>query len=149
MKVILLENIPKLGKKYDLKDVADGYATNFLIPKKLAVVATSAKIKEVENFKKKEEFKKEREKTIIEQLIQQLKNVKLKFIVRADKNGKIFGSVTKEDIIKKLKEQEGIELEQRQLILEEHIKKLGEYLIKIKFGPKLEIELKISVLTQN
>jgi len=149
MKIILLENIPKLGKKYEIKEVSEGYAVNFLIPKKLATAVTPAKIKEIQNLKKQEEFKKQKEEQQLKELAQKIKSIKLEFKLKTDKNGKTFGSINKEDIIKKLNDQEKIKLEEKQIILNEHIKKIGEYIIKIKFNSEIEAELKITILPEN
>jgi len=149
MKIILLENIPKLGKKYEIKEVSEGYAVNFLIPKKLATAVTPAKIKEIQNLKKQEEFKKQKEEQQLKELAQKIKSIKLEFKLKTDKNGKTFGSINKEDIIKKLNDQEKIKLEEKQIILNEHIKKIGEYIIKIKFNSEIEAELKIIILPEN
>ncbi len=148
MKVILLENIPKLGKKYDIKNVSDGYALNFLIPKKLAVAATPQKIKEIENLKKQEELKNQKMQLLFKELAEKIKNTTLNFRLKTDKSGKTFGSVTKEDIAKQLEKMTGIKIEEKQIILDEHIKKVGDYLIKIKFSPEIETELKIQVLSE-
>ncbi|HOM33081.1 MAG TPA: 50S ribosomal protein L9 [Candidatus Paceibacterota bacterium] len=149
MKIILLENIPKLGKKYEIKEVSEGYAVNFLIPKKLAAVATPVKIKEIQNIKKQEELKKQKEEQQLKELTQKIKSIKLEFKLKTDKNGKTFGSINKEDIIKKLNDQEKIKLDEKQIILNEHIKKIGEYKIKIKFNSEIEAELKIIILPEN
>jgi len=149
MKIILLENIPKLGKKYEIKEVSEGYAVNFLIPKKLAAVATPAKIEEIQNIKKQEELKKQKEEQQLKELAQKIKFIKLEFKLKTDKNGKTFGSINKEDIIKKLNDQEKIKLDEKQIILNEHIKKIGEYKIKIKFNSEIEAELKIIILPEN
>ena len=149
MKIILLENIPKLGKKYEIKEVSEGYAVNFLIPKKLAAVATPAKIEEIQNIKKQEELKKQKEEQQLKELTQKIKSIKLEFKLKTDKNGKTFGSINKEDIIKKLNDQEKIKLDEKQIILNEHIKKIGEYKIKIKFNFEIEAELKIIILPEN
>ncbi len=149
MKIILLENIPKLGKKYEIKEVSEGYAVNFLIPKKLATAVTPAKIKEIQNLKKQEEFKKQKEEQQLKELAQKIKSINLEFKLKTDKNGKTFGSINKEDIIKKLNDQEKIKLDEKQIILNEHIKKIGEYKIKIKFNFEIEAELKIIILPEN
>ncbi|HOD96824.1 MAG TPA: 50S ribosomal protein L9 [Candidatus Paceibacterota bacterium] len=148
MKIILLENIPKLGKKYDIKNVSDGYALNFLIPKKLAVAATSQKIKEIENLKKQEELKNQKIQALFKEWAEKIKNTTLDFRLKTDKSGKTFGSVTKEDIAKQLEKTSGIKIEEKQIILDEHIKKVGDYVIKIKFSPEIETELKIHVLSE-
>jgi large subunit ribosomal protein L9 len=144
MKVILLVDIPKLGRKNDIKEVADGYARNFLIPKKMAIIATPEKIKEIERLKQQEEMKKRQELALYEQWARRMKNIKLEFPIKADEKGKLFGSLHKEEIIAELKKFE-IELSEKQIILDKPLKEVGEYLIKIKFSPEIETELKVLV----
>ncbi len=92
--------------------------------------------------------KKEGEKQL-KDLAKKLEGNHLEFKLKTDKNGKTFGSVNKEDIIKKLRDQENIKIEEKQIILSEHLKKIGEYKIKIKFSPQIEAELNIIILPDN
>jgi len=144
MKVILLADVPKLGRKNDIKEVADGYARNFLIPKNIAILATPEKIKEIERLKQQEEMKKRQELALYEQWAKKIRSINLEFKIKADEKGKLFGSLHKEEIIAELNKFD-IKLQEKQIILDKSIKEVGEYLIKIKFSPELETELKIQI----
>lgn len=145
MKVVLLVDVPKLGKKNEIKEVADGYARNFLIPKKLAVIATPEKVKEIEILKKQENLLKQQQEQKFREWAKIIGDGQLQFQIKADKNGKLFGSLHKDKIIEELKKL-GVELEEKQIVLDKPFKEVGEYLIKIKFSPNVETELKIKII---
>ncbi len=144
MKIILLVDVPKLGRKNDIKEVADGYAHNFLIPRKLAIIATPEKIKEAELKKQQEMLFKKQQEAQFREWAKKLKTEKLEWAFKADKKGKLFGSLHKKEIIEKLKGL-GFQVEEKNIFLDKPIKEIGEYLIKIKFGSDIETELKIVV----
>ena len=125
MKVILLENIKGVGKKDEIINANDGYARNYLFPKKLAVEANSgnlSNLKSKQNSKKKKKNK-EREEAI--KIANELKNITLKIIVKAGANGKIFGGVTAKEISENLKEQYKIDIDKKKIVLKETIKMIG------------------------
>ena len=144
MKIILLQNIKSLGKIGDIKDVAEGYAQNFLFPKKLAEVATEEAVKNAEL--QKEQVKKAAEENLkkIRELAEKLKNRKISLKSKA-KNGKLFGSISAKNIAEAL-QKENLEISEKSVMLNEAIKKVGEYKIKIEldFGIKTEINLEIA-----
>src|SRR3989344_7914112 len=105
MRVILLENIKNFGKMGDVKNVSDGYARNFLFPKKMAKPATDAALKEVDSLKKKLEATQRMERESAAKLAEQLKDAVLEFTRKATKTGKIYSAVTKEDIAEILNKQ--------------------------------------------
>lgn len=144
MKVVLLVDVPKLGKKNEVKEVADGYARNFLIPKNLAVIATPEKIKEIEFLKKQENLLKEHQEQKFREWAKIIREEQLQFQIKADKNGKLFGSLHKNQIIAELKKR-GFTVEEKQVILNKPFKEVGEYLVKLKFSPQIETELKIKI----
>ena len=148
MKVILLKSVPKLGQLGDIKNVADGYARNFLFPKKLAKLATDTALKEVDSLKKKREAIQGLEKENANKLAEQLKDVVLEFTRKATKTGKLFSSVTKENIAETLSKQVGFKIEPDSVNLDEHedhIKQLGEHLVKVKLAPDVMAEVKVKV----
>ena len=132
MRVILLQDIEKLGKKYDTKEVADGYARNFLIPQGLAKPATEEALiwletkKEIEAKKAEEELKKIQEKATA------IDGQELIIPVKIGEEGQLFESITSQKISEKLKEL-GFEIKKTQIDLPKPIKELGEFPIKIKF----------------
>ena len=147
MKVILKENVESLGKAGDTIKVADGYARNYLIPKGFAVEASSWSLKALENEKKRIMQKIEIEKKKAELLVEKLKGVTCTIARRVGEQDKLFGSVTTKDIEKSLLEQ-GIAIDRRMIILEEPIKALGEFPVKIKFQPGITAEIQITVVDE-
>ena len=148
MKVILLQNIKSFGRMGDVKNVADGYARNFLFPRKIAKLATDAALKDVSSLKKKLESSQKLEKENAAKLVEQLKDVVLEFTRKAAKTGKLYSAVTEEDIAEALAKQSGFKIEPDSVRLEEHeghIKQLGEHLIKVELAPEIVAEIKIKV----
>jgi len=144
MKVILREDIPSLGKMGDMVEVANGYARNYLIPQKKAIPATHKNVKVIEQERRVLLRKREREKHRAETLAERLSNMTCEILKRVGEEGKIFGSVTSMDIVHAL-EEKGIALDKRKILLEEPIKRIGEYEIPIKLHPDVQVFLKIRV----
>ena len=132
MQVILKQDVDKLGKRGDLIKVSDGYARNYLIPRGLAEEATPEKIKKLEEFKKIEE---KRAKKLEEVIVR----------VSAGEKGKLFGSVTNAHISEAIQEQLGVEVDKKLVKLENPIKELGVYPVKIKLHPNVEIDMTVKV----
>lgn len=144
MKVILKQSVPSLGKAGDLIKVNDGYARNYLIPKGLATDADEKNIKAFEHEKRNILRKAEKEHKSAEDLALALANVTLTFSRKVGDQDKIFGSVTTKDIEESLKEK-GYNFDRKMIILDEHIKALGEFKVKIKLTAGVETELKVIV----
>jgi large subunit ribosomal protein L9 len=147
MRVILLQDIEKLGKKYDIKEVSDGYARNFLIPKKLARPATEEALKWLEVQKEIEAKKAEEALKKIQELASAVDGQEITIPVKIGKEGQLFESITSQMISEKLKEM-GFDIKKSQIILEEPIKELGEFLMKIKFEHNLEAEIKVIIIEE-
>ncbi|MDD3399482.1 MAG: 50S ribosomal protein L9 [Candidatus Paceibacterota bacterium] len=144
MKVILLQDVDKVGKKFQVKNVSDGYAKNFLFPKNLAKPATPEALKWLEmqeeiNRKKAEEHLQETEK-----IASSIDGAEVIVPVKVGEEGQLFESVNAQKIAEKLKES-GIEVKKTQIILKEPIKELGEYPVKVSFDHNLEAEVKVIV----
>ncbi|MFA5368424.1 MAG: 50S ribosomal protein L9 [Candidatus Paceibacterota bacterium] len=144
MKVILLKNIETLGKKNEIKEVSIGYARNFLIPNKLAILASEENIAAWENQKKLDEERAESELKEIEQAVSKLDGREVIIGVKVGKEGQVFESVTKQKIADKLKEMD-FEIEKNQIMLESPIKEIGEFDVKLSFSHNLEAEIKVIV----
>lgn len=144
MRVILLQDIDKLGKKYEVKEVADGYARNFLIPKGLAKPATKEAMKWLEFQKELEEKKAERDLEKIQKRATNIDGQEIVILVKVGEDGQLFESISAKRITEKLQEL-GFEVSKSQLNLEKPIKELGEFPIKIKFEHNLEAEIKLIV----
>ena len=157
MRVILLENIKNFGKMGNVKNVADGYARNFLLPRKMAKLATDVALKEIDSLKKKLEATQKLEIDNAAKLAEQLKDTVLKFTRKATKTGKIYSAVTKENIAEMLNTQihstssgqVGLRIQPDAVNLEEHegghVKQLGEHIIKVELAPEVMAEIKIKV----
>jgi len=148
MRVILLENIKSFGQIGDVKNVSDGYARNFLFPRKMAKLATDAALKEVGLLKKKLETTQKLEQESTVKLAEQLKDVVLEFTKKATKTGKLYSAVTKEDIAEMLTKRSGFRVEAGSINLAEHgghIKQLGEHLVKVQLAPEVTAEIKTKV----
>jgi len=145
MKVILKENVESLGKAGDTLKVADGYARNFLIPRGLAIEESSKSMKVLEQEKKIILQKVEKEKKKAELLLEKMKGVTCTISRRVGEQEKLFGSVTTKDIETSLLDQ-GIEIDRKTIILEEPIKSLGEFPVKIRLQPGMYSEIKVIVV---
>jgi large subunit ribosomal protein L9 len=143
MKVILLENVKNLGIAGDIKEVSDGYARNFLVPRKLAEMATPETLKKAEKLKEQGIQKEKEELKNSRQLASKI-NEKEIVIRSKEKDGKLFGSVGIKEIIKELKNQ-GIEIKGEYVILDAPIKETGERKVLIKFDNKTEATIKIII----
>ncbi|HOB16958.1 MAG TPA: 50S ribosomal protein L9 [Defluviitoga sp.] len=146
MKVLLLEDVPKLGKKGEIKEVSDGYARNYLIPRKLAVEATDGFIKHIEESKRIEEKKKESIKNKSEGILEKLKDVTIVLKVKAGEKGKLFGAVTSQDIANKIKEVVGIDFDKNWFEDKVNLKEIGTYSIKIKLPQGVKGEIKVELI---
>jgi large subunit ribosomal protein L9 len=144
MKVILLKEIPKLGRKNEVKDVSDGYARNFLFTKNLARLATPEILKSMATQKAREEKEKSEEYQHYQALMEKLKSLELRFKVKIGEKGKAFGSVTPAKIKEALGKQ-GISIEKESILLEDSIKTTGERDVKIKLPHDLIGEVKVII----
>ncbi|MFC1700583.1 50S ribosomal protein L9 [Patescibacteria group bacterium] len=145
MKVILLQNIKKIGKKRDVKSVKDGYAINYLFPNKLAVMATDDELDKLEEFKEEEIQQAEEELIGFQKIASELDGLEIEISSKVDDSGKLFGSITSNNITDKLKES-GFEIEKKWVKLKDPIKELGEYEIDIELPHNLEAKIKIVVI---
>ena len=145
MKVVLLQDVPKVGKRYDLKNIADGYALNFLIPKKLAKLATKDAKKEIEILKEKQQLKQVKKETELMEDILKLKDSVINITTKINKEGHLFAGIDKKAIIDVIKDQKALNIDEDFIILEKPIKEASEHVIKLKVGSKeFSFTLKIS-----
>jgi large subunit ribosomal protein L9 len=144
MEVILREEVEKLGNRGSIVKVADGYARNYLLPKKLAVLATDSNKKIVEQERQAWLRKEAKIKTDAEDLGRLLSNVSLTFRQKVGENDHLFGSVTAKDIAEAL-EKQNFHIDRRKVILEEPIKTLGEHKVSIRLHREVSIELPVNV----
>lgn len=148
MKVILLEDIKGTGKKGQVIDVSDGYARNFLLPRKLCKEATKANINELEIKTKSLEGKAEKEHKAMMLLKEQIEQKTLKMFVKVGENGKLFGSVTSKEISQAVKEQFDIDVDKKKIVLNDAIKAIGEKVLEIKLSSNVSANLKVEIIKE-
>ncbi len=147
MQVILLEDIPSLGKAGDVVKVADGYGRNYLLPQKKAIQATEKNLKTLEHQKRLIQQKVGKRRTEAERMAQKIENLTCTFYRNVGESGKLFGAITSMDIVTYLKEQ-GIEVDRKKIHLEEPIKNVGNYNVPIKLHPEITATLRVWVVQQ-
>ena len=145
MKVILIENVPSLGKAGDLAQVAEGYGRNFLIPKKLALEATPNNLRHLEQQKESFLQKATKEKQKAMELAARIEQLPCTLARPTGESEKLFGSVTTLDLSKFLQEQ-GLSLDRRKIHLSNPIKTLGSYTVALKLHPEVTAQLKVTVV---
>ncbi len=145
MKIILLTDVKGVGKKGEVKEVSDGYARNYLIPRGLAVEATEGNLKHLMDEKKQHTEKEERIRKKSEELLKELKKKTWEISVKAGEKGKLFGSLTSGNIAELLQKSSGYEIDKRWIKLKKPIKELGEYEIDLKLpgGVKGKIAIRL------
>jgi large subunit ribosomal protein L9 len=147
MKVILLQDVAELGKKYDLKEVPDGYGRNFLLPKKLAKQADSEAIASLNKQKLDKEHKAEEDLKKVQIVASELDGREIEFLIKTGDEGQLFESINTLKIAKKLKEN-GFDIKKDQINLKDAIKEVGEFPIKITLDQGLEIEIRLIITGQ-
>lgn len=147
MKVILKQNIDDHGKIGEIINVSDGFARNYLIPKGLAAEASSRTIQSLEHEKKKILQKAEKERQNAQILLDKLVGVNCVIARRVGEQDKLFGSVSTKDIESALKEQ-GLDMDRKNIVMDEPIKALGEFAVKIKIAAGLSTEIKVQVVKE-
>lgn len=146
MKVILLQDVEGLGKAGDLKDVANGYARNYLLPRRLAAAATPELLANQQQRIAAEQRKREKQQESNQQQAERLGQVSLTFKARVGRQGRLYGSITSQDIAAGLRESEGITIDRRVIELREPIRTLGTFKIPVKLAQKLEPEITVNVI---
>lgn len=146
MKVILLENIKGVGKKDEVIEASDGYARNFLLPKKKAVEANNDNMSKLKAKKNSEQFRKDTEKQNAEKIKKQLDELCLSIQVKSGENGRIFGGVTSKEISENLKKQYNIEVDKKKIELKETIKNLGTFSVTVRLFEGVIAKLTVKVV---
>jgi large subunit ribosomal protein L9 len=144
MKVILKEDVQNLGQQGDVVEVKPGYARNYLMPQKLAILFTKQQKKSIEEAQRVEERKLEREKDQLESVLKQVEDLSLSLKMQSEEDSKLFGSVTKLDIVKLL-EENGITVDKKYVDLSSPIKTLGEHKVNIMFTKEMSASFTLTV----
>ena len=145
MKVILLQDIKGTGKKDQILEISDGYARNYLLPRKLAQEATSEAVNALERSRGADKHREEVRRQQAEVLSRELKGKVIQLEVRGGDNGKLFGSITNDQIASALKAQHGIEIDKRKLEQEEPIKSAGQSFVTLKLYPGISTRMIVNV----
>ena len=147
MRVILLQEVENIGKKFEIKDVKDGYARNFLIPKGLAKLATKKAIEWAEEQKEILAKKAEEELKGFQEIATSIDGQEVVIAVKVGEQGQLFEKINVQNILEKLLEM-GFKVKREQILLEEPISELGEFAVKIKFAHNLESEIRVIVIEE-
>lgn len=145
MKVILTQDIKSVGKKGQILDASDGYARNYLLPKKMAVIADSSNLNALKTKQEANKYRKDMSMASAKELSEKMKDFELVFKIKAGENGKIFGSVTAKDIADQLNQKYFVEVDKKKVMLAEAIKTLGSYQIEIKLYEGITGKVKVNV----
>ena len=147
MKVILLDNIKGVGKKDEVINASDGYARNYLLPKKLAVEANTENMSKLKAQKDANQYRKDTEKEDAKKIAEKLTKIMVRIQVKAGENGKIFGGVSAKDISENLEKQHNIKIDKKKIDLKETIKTLGVHNIDVKLYEGVSGKIKIDVVS--
>ncbi|MGL5695126.1 MAG: 50S ribosomal protein L9 [Peptostreptococcaceae bacterium] len=145
MKVILLKDVKGTGKKGEVKEVSDGYARNFLLPKKMAVVADNSSMKELTEKNKSVENKAQKEYEAAVELGKQMEEMNIAIYSKAGEGGRLFGSITSKEIAEQLKKQHDVVVDKRKILLNEPIRNLGSMFVEIKIHQKVTTKIRVDV----
>lgn len=145
MKVVLLKDVPGKGKKDEIVSVSDGYARNFLFPRKLAAEADAKVLNDIKNKEAAKARRIELEKQAARETAEKLQAVLVKITIQSGADGKLYGSVGTKDIAEALAAQHGIEIDKRKIVLDNPIKAYGTYTVDVKLYPEIAGKLNVLV----
>ncbi|MCI9328912.1 MAG: 50S ribosomal protein L9 [Ruminococcus sp.] len=145
MKVILLQDVKSLGKEGEIVNVNDGYARNFIIPKRLGVEANSKNMNDLKLKKNNEEKIAKENKEAAEKLAGELKAGQVALKIKVGEGGKAFGSVSAKEIAAAVKDQMGLDVDKKKIQLKETLKTLGTHIVPVKLHPEVTAELKVEI----
>ncbi len=148
MKVILKQDVKGLGKKDSMVEASDGYARNYLLPKGLAIEASSSNVNIMNTKKEAEKHKKDKELANAKELAKKIKEITLEIKTKSGENGKLFGSITNKDIADKLKSAHGIDIDKKKVSLPDAIKTLGTYNVEIKLYPEVSSSMTVKIVQE-
>lgn len=148
MKVILLQDIKGVGKKDEIINASDGYARNFLFPKKMAIPADQGNMARLQSKKDSQEYKKDLERQEAKKIKEKIENLVLEIKVKSGENGKIFGGVTSKEISDELKNKYKIQIDKKKINLKETIKTLGKFNLEIKLYENIVAKLVLEIKSE-
>jgi large subunit ribosomal protein L9 len=145
MKVVLMQDVPNLGKAGEIKEVADGYGRNYLLPKGYAALATKGLIKQALERSEAQKKRDQKARAEAEQLAQRLNGQTIRFTVRVGELDRLYGSITNGDIAEKIQQQFNLEIDRRRIELGDPIKRAGVYSVPVRFSGGIEARLNVVV----
>ena len=145
MKVVLMQDVPNLGKTGDIKEVADGYGRNYLLPKGFAAMATKGLIKQAQDRAEAQNKRDIKHRNEAEQVAQRLNGQTIRFTVRVGELDRLYGSITNSDIAEKLQQQLGMEVDRRKIDLGDPIKRAGVYSVPVRLASGVEARVNVVV----
>lgn len=145
MKVILCQDIKSLGKKDEVVNVSDGYANNYLLPRKLAIPATDANLKDLDNKKRAADAKAAKELEEAKQLAKKIDGKKFAIKAKTGENGKLFGAISNKDVADSIKKQIGVEVDRKKIVMSEPIKQLGDFELEVKVYPGVSAKFNVII----
>lgn len=148
MKVVLRDDVEKLGMKGDIVDVADGYARNFLVPRGLAIRAEAGVVRQADAMRRNRSAREQRDREAAQAVADKLGGRTLSINARAGEGGKLFGSITAADIVAAVQEQLGVEIDRRRLTLDEPLKELGTVELPVRLHTDVVATLSVDVVAQ-
>lgn len=148
MKVILLQDVKKIGKKGEVINASDGYARNFLFPRKLAAEATDSSLHILNNQNEKQRKEKLAELEAAQKLASELKGKEIKVATKTGESGKLFGAITNKDISELINTQYKIQVDKKKIIMDT-MKVVGQYEIEVKLYPEVSTKMKVIIVSTN
>ena len=148
MKVILTQDVKKIGKKGEIINASDGYAKNFLFPKKLAVPADTQNLNELKAKQASEKHKKEIETEEAKKIAEQIKQIKITIKAKIGENQKLFGSITSKEIAEQIEKELKIKIDKKKITLKDPIKTIGEYPIEIKLYEGVNLKTTVQIIPE-
>ena len=148
MKVVLREDVETLGRKGDLLDVADGYARNYLVPRGLAIKATKGVVAQADAMRRNREAREVRDRAAAEELAGRLSSGPVPVPARAGEGGKLFGSVTSADIAAAILDRTAVEIDRRNVLLDDPLRELGEVEVPVRLHPDVVVAVTVAVVAE-
>ena len=148
MKVILKQDIKGIGKKDEIHEVSDGYARNYLFPRKLAVEASASNLNAIENAKSAQSHRKEVERQEAQELAKKMGDMVVEIAVRAGENGRLYGKVTNQEVADALKAKYGMDIDKRKITVDT-VKNVGETTALIKLYPEIAAKIKLNIVAKD
>ncbi|HEY88259.1 MAG TPA: 50S ribosomal protein L9 [Thermoflexia bacterium] len=145
MKIVLKENVPGVGEMNEVCDVAVGYARNYLFPRGLAVPATKAAVLKAKKFAERRKLRRAKSRTRAELVAQALQGKIFTFRVKAGETGRLYGSITSQDVTEAIEKVLGVDFDKRQVVMEQPLRELGEQDIELKLGEGVSAQVRVVI----